>query len=118
MDRTIRISEEVRRELSELIREIKDPRLPLMTSITNVKVTKDLRYADVWFSVLGKQEDISKAAEALESASGFLRRELAHRLSLRYTPELRFKSDDSIEHGVYMSSLINKTVTKDNNNKE
>ncbi|NLM74881.1 MAG: 30S ribosome-binding factor RbfA [Clostridiaceae bacterium] len=111
MDRTDRISKEVQKELSDLIQyEIKDPRLPKFVSITSVRVTKDLRYATVYVSVLGTEDQKKDALEALKSASGFIRREIGQRINLRYTPEFRFKLDDSIEHGMYISRLIDETM--------
>ncbi|MCX7843556.1 MAG: 30S ribosome-binding factor RbfA [Clostridia bacterium] len=119
VDRIARISEEVKRELSEIIRSgIKDPRLPGMVSVTGVNVTKDLRYAKVYISVLGTQEDKKNALSALKSAAGFIRREVGHRIQLRYTPEMQFELDNSIEHGIYMSKLINETVKNDEHKQE
>lgn len=108
VDRTSRISEEVRRELSEIVQnELKDPRLPRLTSITSVDVTKDLRYAKVFISVLGTDEEKKNAIKALKNAAGYIRREIGHRMQIRYTPEFHFELDTSIEHGIHMSQLIN-----------
>lgn len=113
-DRTSRISEEMRKEISAIIMsELKDPRLPSMISVVLVNVTKDLRHAKVYISVLGNAEDKKNAQEGLRSAAGFIRREVGHRMQLRYTPEMHFEIDDSIEHGVYMTKLINETVKSD-----
>ncbi|HEY9062386.1 MAG TPA: 30S ribosome-binding factor RbfA [Pseudobacteroides sp.] len=113
-DRTSRISEEMRKEISSIIMsELKDPRLPSMVSVVSVNVTKDLRHAKVYISVLGNEEDKKNAQEGLRSAAGFIRREVGHRMQLRYTPEMHFEIDDSIEHGVYMTKLINDTVKID-----
>ncbi len=113
-DRTSRISEEMRKEISAIIMsELKDPRLPTMISVVSVNVTKDLRHAKVYISVLGSAEDKKNAQEGLRSAAGFIRREVGHRMQLRYTPEMHFEIDDSIEHGVYMTKLINETVKSD-----
>ena len=102
-----RINEEIQKELSSLIRNLKDPRVQdTMISITHVQTTPDLRYAKVYVSFL--QED--KAADAmkgLKSAGGYLRRELGHALNLRYTPELNWALDDSITYGAKMMKLIN-----------
>ena len=102
-----RINEELRKELAELLREVKDPRVQgTMISVTRVEATPDLRYAKVYVSFL--QED--KAADALKglkSAGGWLRRELGHALQLRYTPELVWALDDSITYGAKMLKLIN-----------
>jgi len=111
MDRTDRISEEVKREVSAMIQnELKDPRLPKMISVTAAEVTRDLRYAKVYISVLGNEDEKRDAIRGLKSAAGFIRREIGRRIQLRYTPEMIFELDDSIERGVYISKLINETV--------
>ena len=111
MDRTDRISEEIKKELSNIIRESnKDPRLPDFVSITAVRVTKDLRYAKVYVSIYGDEEKKKDAITALTSAAGFIRREIGQRISLRYTPEFQFKLDESIEHGMHISKLIEETM--------
>ena len=111
-----RINLEVQRELSDIIRtEIKDPRVTrAMTSIVSVEVTPDLKYCKVYVSVLGNAEAAQAAIAGLKSAVGYIRRELAHRINLRNTPELLFVLDQSIEYGVHMSRLIDQ-VTKDLN---
>lgn len=114
MDRTDRIAEEIKKELSDLIcNHIKDPRLPDFVSVTAVRVTRDLRYAKVYVSVLGDEGKKRDTIAALESASGFIRHEIGQRINLRYTPEFSFKLDDSIEHGLYLSKLIEKTMGHD-----
>jgi ribosome-binding factor A len=111
MDRTNMISEEMRKEISAIIQnDLKDPRLPKMVSVISADVTKDLRYAKVFISVLGDETDKKNAIAALKSAAGFMRREVGHRMQLRYTPELLFELDNSIERGVYISKLINDTI--------
>lgn len=111
VDRTSRISEEVRKEVSSIIQnELKDPRLSGLTSVTSVKVTRDLRYAKVYISIMGEDKEKTDSITALKSAAGFIRRELAHRVKLRYTPELIFELDTSIERGAYISKLIDKTL--------
>jgi ribosome-binding factor A len=113
MERTDKIAEEIKKELSGLLRNnIKDPRLPEFVSVTAVKVTRDLRYAKVYISVLGDEEKKKSALAVLKSASGFIRREIGQKLNIRYTPEFTFKLDDSIEYGIYLSKLIDKTVGK------
>ena len=111
-----RINMEVQRELRDIIRtEIKDPRVTrAMTSIVSVEVTPDLKYCKVYVSVLGNAEAAQAAIAGLKSAVGYIRRELAHRINLRNTPELLFVLDQSIEYGVHMSRLIDQ-VTKDLN---
>lgn len=108
-DRTSRISEEIKRELASIIlNELKDPRIPKMVSIVALNVTKDLRYAKVYISVYGSEEEKKNALEGLRSASGFLRKEIGGRIQLRYTPELVFELDNSIEHGAHISGILNK----------
>ena len=105
-NRINRINEEIQKELSQLLRKVKDPRVQhTMISITRVETTPDLRYAKVFVSFL--QEDRAKDAMAgLKSAAGFLRRELGHSLQLRYAPELVWSLDDSIAYGARMLKLI------------
>lgn len=104
--RTDRISEEVKRELGSILREIKDPRLPMMTSVVAVSVTKDLKFAKAYISVMGTDEQKKEAFSALKSASGFIRREVGHRLNLRNTPEFTFVVDDSIEYGAHINEIL------------
>ena len=101
-----RINEEIQKELSQLIRTLKDPRVQdAMISITAVETTGDLRYAKVFVSVL--QKDRSRdVLKGLKSAGGFLRREIGRTLQLRYTPELIFELDDSITKGADMFALL------------
>ncbi len=111
VDRTDMISEEIKREVSALIQNgLKDPRLPKLMSVTAAEVTRDLSYAKIFISVLGSEEDKANAIKGLKSAAGFIRREIGHRLQLRYTPELQFELDNSIERGVYISKLIDDTL--------
>ena len=108
-----RINMEVQRELSQNIRsEIKDPRIHPLTSVVAVEVTPDLKYCKAYISVLGDEEAGKATIEGLRSAASFVRRELAHRVNLRNTPEIKFILDQSIEYGVNMSKLIDE-VTKD-----
>lgn len=111
MDRTDRVSEEMKKEVSAIIQnELKDPRLPKMISVTTAEVTRDLRYAKIFISVLGDENDKKNAIQGLKSAAGFIRREIGQRLKLRYTPEILFELDNSIERGVYLNKLINETL--------
>ncbi len=104
--KNIRINEEVRRELSNIIRELKDPRISLMTSVTSVEVAPDLKTCKIFISVLGDEKARKDTMDGLKSSKGFIRRELAHTINLRNTPELTFFEDDSIEYGVKMSKMI------------
>ena len=106
-ERTDRIASEIMREAERIIREdVSDPRTQCMFSITHVDVTRDLRYAKVYVSIYeeDKREPIMKA---LKSAAGFIRHNLGRRVQLRYTPELLFELDTTIEYGVHIASLIN-----------
>ena len=102
-----RINEEIQRELAELIRQLKDPRVQTLISITRVDTTPDLRYAKVYISVIDEARS-KDAMRGLRSASGWLRRELGSRLQLRYTPELVFTLDDSLKYGAHMFDLLEK----------
>ena len=102
-----RINEEIQRELSQQIRRLKDPRVSQvgMVSVTHVDTTSDLRYAKIYISVLDKAQE-KDVLKGLKSASGFLRRELGQALRLRYTPELQFAGDDSIQYGAHILEML------------
>ena len=105
--KNIRINEEVLRCLSHIIsRELKDPRIGEVTSVTAVDVTPDLKECKVYISVMGDEEVRRTTGAGLESAKGFIRRTLAKEINLRNTPELKFIMDNSIEYGVTMSHYI------------
>ncbi len=102
-----RINRLMRQEISELLaREVKDPRLPSVTSVTHVDVSADLRYAKVSVSVLGRDEEKDNALLSLNSAASFLRRSLRRRLRLRTVPDLIFSLDDSIERSQELISML------------
>lgn len=101
-----RINEEIMRELSMLLRALKDPRVQGMVSITRVEATPDMRYAKVYISVLGDEEALKACLKGLSSAAGYLRRELSNRMALRYTPELAFTADTSITNGAHIMELL------------
>ena len=106
-ERTDRIATEIMRETERIIREdVSDPRTQCMFSITHVDVTRDLRYAKIYISVY-EEEKREGMMKALRSAAGFIRRNLGSRVQLRYTPELLFELDTTIEYGVHIASLIN-----------
>ncbi|MCI8651408.1 MAG: 30S ribosome-binding factor RbfA [Oscillospiraceae bacterium] len=100
-----RINEEIQRTLSDLIRTVKDPRVHGLISVTAVDTTADLKYAKVYISALD-QGDVTEVLKGLKSASGYLRRELGHTLSLRATPELTFIRDDSMAKGAHILKII------------
>ena len=106
-ERTDRIASEIMREAERIIREdLSDPRTECMFSITHVDVTRDLRYAKVYVSVY-EEEKREPMMKALKSAAGFIRHNIGRRVQLRYTPELLFELDTTIEYGVHIASLIN-----------
>mgnify|MGYP000010886539 FL=1 len=108
-----RINGEVQKELSSIIRgEIKDPRIHPMTSVMAVEVAPDLKTCKAYISVLGDQDAVDSTFAGLTSAMGYIRRELAHSVNLRNTPEITFIMDQSIEYGVNMSHKIDEAIGK------
>jgi len=111
--RAHRVGDQIQRELAQLLRdEIKDPRVGRVT-ITAVEVSADLSHAKVFFSHLAGREQADATVQALQRAAGFLRSELAHRLSLYSVPQLTFAYDDSIESGMRLTQLIDEAVAED-----
>ena len=112
-----RINGEVQRELANIIRGgIKDPRISPLTSVVAVEVAPDLKTCTAYISVLGDSEAQKATLAGLKSAEGYIRRELAHTVNLRNTPEIRFILDQSIEYGVHMSKIIDEVTAKDEEN--
>ena len=113
-NRISRINGEIQRELSEQFRRLKDPRVSQtgMVSITRVDTTGDLRYARIYISALDKSQE-KEVLKGLKSAAGFLRRELGRSLQLRYTPELQFVADDSIQHGAHILEVLRQVEQQD-----
>lgn len=114
--RTERISSEVKKELSKILRDdLSDPRLSTeaMVSVTDVEVTNDLSFADCYISVLGDEKQKADVLDALDQAKGYIKILIGERMRLRSMPEFRFKFDNSIEHGAYMDKLIAETIAKD-----
>ncbi len=107
MDRTDRIEEEIKKIVSVIIdRELKDPRLEGLISVTKVSVTKDLKYCKIFVSMLGTK-DREAAMEALDSSKGFVRREVGTKVRMHSTPEIKFELDDSMEYGAHIQNIIN-----------
>jgi ribosome-binding factor A len=107
-----RVADQIQRELSGLLRaELKDPRVGMIT-LTGVEVSPDLAYAKVFFTTLADAESLKRIEAGLRHATGFLRTQLGKRLKLRVTPELHFRHDVSVEHGVRLSQLIDAAVKK------
>ena len=111
--KNLRINEEVAHELAVIIRELKDPRIAPMTTVVDAVVATDLKTCKVYISVLGED-----TMAGLKSAEGYVRRELAHSLNLRNTPQITFLADRSIERGVEMSRLIDEVCGKSVENEE
>ena len=109
--RNSRINDAVTLELSSILREVKDPRVSgALITVTGAEVTADLKYAKIYYSVLGADDDaeaMKDIAKGLKSAAGFIRVQLAHRLNLRMTPELTFIADESMRRGVEIAAKIN-----------
>ncbi len=113
MSRVDKIAHAIKKEVSTIVHsELNDPRLGFVT-ITEVEMSPDLRVAKVSFSVLGKEEEFKKSKEALDSSSGFIRKLIAERIKLRFTPEFIFKIDKSIEYSVRVEEILNKIKEND-----
>jgi ribosome-binding factor A len=111
--RASRVSDLVKREVADLLmRRVKDPRVKAIT-ITGVDVSKDLRYAKVYFSLIGDEKDIRLAQAGLDSAKGFIKREIGLRLELKHVPDIAFKHDPSLEEGSRMEKLLQKIKEDD-----
>ncbi len=112
-NRVQKLAELLKEEISELIlKEVKDPRIGFV-SITKVDVSEDLRHAKVYVSVYGSDKEKEETMQGLKDATGFIRKLVGNRLTTYHTPEILFRYDDSIEHGVYISKLINEVREED-----
>jgi len=106
-NRMIRINDEIKREIAEILRgELKDPRVSVMASVVKVDTTADLKYCKVYVSILGDDEEKKSAFEGINSSAGYIRKQLAERINLRNTPELKFFLDESVEYGIKISKMI------------
>ncbi|OGP55128.1 MAG: ribosome-binding factor A [Deltaproteobacteria bacterium RBG_13_52_11] len=104
--RSEKVGDQIREEISQiLLRELKDPRIGFVT-ITTVAVSDDLRTAKVYYSVFGGEQDKEESYEGLESAKGYIKRELGRRMRLKYMPEINFMFDDSLEYGEHIEDLL------------
>ena len=114
-----RINGEVQKELSRIIQNgIKDPRIAPLTSVVSVEVAPDLKTCKAYISVLGSEKAAADTLAGLKSAEGFIRRQLAHTVNLRNTPEIRFILDQSIEYGLTMTKLIDDVVKTEQRNED
>lgn len=111
--RILRINELLREELALLLRDVKDPELVKLISITEVDTSPDMRNANVFVSVLGDEDEIVKTIGRLQHAARFFRRELAARVNLRHTPALQFRPDPSIARGARVMELLNKVKSEE-----
>lgn len=117
MSRSDKVAQAIKREVSSIIHdEMKDPRLGFVT-ITRVELTDDLRFAKIFFSVLGEEEARKKTAEALDSALGFIRRLVSERIKLRFSPEMVFKADRSSEYSMHIEEILNELKGRENDEK-
>lgn len=113
-NRITRINEELRQELSSILRSgVKDPRISPLTSVLRAEITPDFKHCKIYISVLGDTEVQKNTEEGLKSSSGFIKGELAHRVNLRQTPDLHFVMDHSIEYGVHMSKIIDDVMKEE-----
>lgn len=113
--RNNRLSGEMKKVISEIVRtDVKDPRISELMSVTDVHVTEDLKFAKIYIS---DYNDVDQTLIALQSAKGFIRREIGKKIKMRIIPELIFIKDDSIEKAMYMSSLIDKIIEEENSRK-
>lgn len=112
-NKNLRINGEVQKVIAEAIRYSKDPRISPMTSVMETVVAPDLKTCKVWVSVMGSDEDRAETAEGLKSAAGYIRSVVAKELNMRYTPEITFIVDDSIEYAINMSKKIEEVSAAD-----
>lgn len=112
--KNIRINEEVKKELSNIIRnELKDPRIHMMTSVVSVEVAPDLKTCKAYISVLGSEAEANDTLAGLKNASGYIKTKLARSVNLRNTPEIIFRLDQSIEHGIHIARILDELHAAD-----
>ncbi|NLL52053.1 MAG: 30S ribosome-binding factor RbfA [Peptococcaceae bacterium] len=110
--RAFRLAESIKQEVSRIIREdIKDPRLGFVT-VTDVEVSDDLRYAKIFVSIMGNQDEVKSSMDVLARASGYVRSEIGKIVRLRHVPEITFKFDQSIEYGAHITKLLREVGAK------
>lgn len=108
-----RVSEDIKREIASIMRELKDPRIQGMLTVVNVEVSSDASFAKVYVSAMEGIETAQLAVKGLTSATGYIRREVGKRLRLRKTPELKFVADDSIEKGMGIAKMLGNISSED-----
>ncbi len=113
-NRAARVGDEIQKVISQLLlTEVKDPRIPMMTSVLEVRMSSDLTHATVFLSVYGSDKEKQDCMAAMERASGFIRSQVAKRVKLRVAPEMHFKLDESIQKGMELMDLIDRTIKED-----
>lgn len=118
-NRVRRVAEQIKKDVSQIIgAQIKDPRIAGITSVTEVQLTRDLRYASVYVSIYGNDVEKEETLQTLMRASGFIRSEVGRRIRLRYTPEINFFLDNSIEYGTRIDSVIKSLKKEESNDHE
>jgi ribosome-binding factor A len=111
--RADRVGDLILREIADLLMtRVKDPRVKKVT-VTGIVVSKDLRYAKVFYSLIGNEQEITEAQKGLESATGFIKREIGLRMDLKYIPEIVFRHDPSLAEGDYMEKLFQRLKTEE-----
>lgn len=113
-----RVSEDIKREIVAVMRELKDPRIQGMLTVVRVDVTSDLSYAKVYVSAMEGIETAKLAVKGLTSASGYIRREVGGKLHLRKAPELKFIADDSVQHGMDIMRKLGSLTSENNGESE
>ena len=113
------VGDEMRKVMQDIIsNELKDPRVPLLTSVTQVKMTRDLSHATVFVSVFGNEHDKKEALDAIEGATGFIRFQMCKRINLRLAPELHFKIDNTLDEAARMDAIIDRVKAEDKAKRE
>lgn len=113
------VGDEMQKVISDIItNKVKDPRIPLLTSVTSVKMTSDLSHATINISIFGDDNTKAGAMKAIEKAKGFIRFEMCKRINLRVAPELHFKLDNTLEEAARMEAIIDRTLAEDKKKRE
>lgn len=119
LERSARVGDEMQKVISQILREeVRDPRIPILTSVIDVKMSHDLSHATVYLSMMGNKKEKDDLKAAIASASGFIRREVCKRVNLRVAPEIHYVFDESIENGMKLMNLIDQTIKEDESRAE